>query len=204
MRNAYGLWKCFIALSIALCLLCGCGINQQVDSAQANFRETNPIIETSVQEREEFSADYTELLQAVTAEFIDITDQEDRHLVTIDISAFDRSAEEYEEWVQETYAVDDTLIIVFTEVGEAFETIDAAQEYMQQNGHEEYENLSSGCDWTAIKIKRVAEEETKENSEVLSVDISYPILAGGKRLEVQMQYIDEAWEVARFKMMYVM
>lgn len=204
MRNICGFWKCFIVLCGAVFLLCGCSVSNSADSIQVDTQSVQTVTETSVQEREEFSADYTELLKAVTAEFIDSAEQkEDRHLVTIDISAFGRSAEKYEEWVQKTYSNEDTLIVVVTETSGVFQSIDAAEDYMELNGYEDYQDLSSGCDWTTIKIKRVDEEETKENSEVLSVDIAYPILSGGKGLEVQMQNIDGTWEVARFKMMYV-
>jgi len=204
MRDLSKYAKCLIALGCSLLLLSGCGTGNPSESLQTDTQTIQTVIGTSAQVQEKLSADNTEILKAVTAEFIESAgSQEDRRLVTIDISAFDRSAEEYENWVQENYADEDTLILVFTEINEVIQTIDAAQDYMVQNGYEDYQNLSSGCDWTAIKIKRVAEEETKQNSEVLSVDISYPILSSGKGLEVQMEYIDGAWKVARFKVMYV-
>ncbi len=204
MRDLSKYAKCLIALGCSLLLLCGCGVVKPIDSLKTDTQTFQTVIGTSAQVQEELSADNTEILKAVTAEFIESAgSQEDRRLVTIDISAFDRSAEEYEKWVQENYADEDTHIIVFTEINEVIQTIDTVEDYMGQNGYEDYQDLSSGCDWTVIKIKRVAEEETKQTSEVLSVDISYPILSGGKGLEVQMEYINGTWEVARFKMMYV-
>ncbi len=204
MRDLSKYAKCLIALGCSLLLLCGCGVGSPAESLQVETQTIQTAVETSVQVQEELTSDNTEILKAATAEFIASAGaQEERRLVTIDISAFDRSAEDYKKWVQENYADEKTLILVFTEMNEVLRTLDAAEEYMERNGYEVYQDMSTGCDWTAIQIKRVAEEETKQTSEVLSVDISYPILSGGKGLEVQMEYINGTWEVARFKMMYV-
>lgn len=129
--------------------------------------------------------------------------KEDKCLITIDISAFEHPAEKYEEWVRKTYSAEDTLILVFTGKGEAFQTTDAAEDFMKQNGYEDYQNLSSGCEWTTIKIQRVPAEEVTTDSEVIIIDIAYPITAGGKGLELQVKNIDDVWEIIRAKMTYV-
>lgn len=214
MKDWNGYMKCLTALCCVLFLLGGCGTENPADSVQGSTpsvsqdmeaiaTEVSSVIETSAPVSEELSSYDTKLLQFVTSEFIsDVGQKEDKCLITIDISAFEHSAEKYEEWIQTTYSDEDTLVLVFTEKSEVFQTMDAAEDFMKQNGYEDYQNLASGCEWTSIMIQRVPEEVTT-GCDVMTVDIAYPITAGGKGLELQVKNIDDVWEIIRVKMTYV-
>ncbi len=173
--------KCLIVLCSTIFLLCGCSANKQ----------------------EDLSGYTIELLQSVTTEFINSKGFEaEKRLVSIDISAFQEiSTETYEEWLQKTYADDDTVVVVFTDKSKLFKSCQEAEDYLSQSGHDDF--VVSDYDWTSISISRKSEKESIHKSEVLNIDISYPIIMGGEGFEVQMEFEQEIWKIIEVNPTYM-
>lgn len=172
-------------------LLCGCGINSQ---------ELFPANEQQSSVEEEDLSEYTsDLLQCVTNEFIKYKGLDHPYrLVTIDISAFeDFSIEKYEKWVEETYADEDLVVVVFTDKDDVYESESEAEEYLQKNGYENCESFPDDWDWTSIRITRRTEEETIQPREQLFVALSYRTIEESEGFEVKLKYDDEEWAVTK-------
>ena len=181
MINLYRYKKCLIVLCSAIIILCGCDANKQEDLS-----------------------DYTiELLQSATTEFISSKGvKSDKRLVSIDISAFQGiSTESYEEWIQETYADDDTVVVIFTDESELFTSPQEAKDYLSQSGYDSF--TASDYDWTSIRISRKSEEEPIHKSEVLNIDISYPIFSCAEGFEVRMEFDHEIWKIIEVNTTYI-
>jgi len=168
-------------------LFCGCSVSKQEDLS-------NYTVDTV----------YTvELLQSVTTEFINYKGYTaEKRLVSIDISAFEEaSTEKYEEWLQEAYADDNTVIVVFKDKNEIFKSHNEAKDYLSQSGHDDF--LESRYDWTSIKISRKSDNEAIHKSEVLNIDISYPLIMAVQGFEVLLEFDDEAWKVVEVNSTYI-
>jgi len=179
--KSYQYKRCLIVLFGTIFLLSGCGVSKQ----------------------EDLSGYTIELLQSVTTEFINSRGFEaEKRLVSIDISAFQGiSTEQYEEWLQETYADDDTVVVAFTDKSELFESRQEAEDYLSLSGHDDF--MVSDYDWTSIRISRKSEKEPIHKSEVLNVDISYPMIRCAEGFEIQMEFDDEAWKVIEVNLTYM-
>lgn len=173
--------KCLSVFFCALFLISGCQIRKE----------------------EDLSGTVTELVQEATKQFINSSGFGlELRLVSIDLSAIEGvSTREYGDWIQENYADDNTLILVFSEENEADAFGDNAREYLRQNGYEEF--ADSDYDWTSISFRRDSKSDEIEASELLHVAINYPYLPASEGFEVQMEYSDGAWEVEDVESTYM-
>lgn len=181
MRNLQQCRKCLIALCSTILLLSGCSAIKQ----------------------EDMSGYAVELLQSVTIEFIDSKGiDKGKRLITIDISEFQELAiEKYEEWLQDSYANEDTVLVVFTDNKERWASSQEAKDYLSQNGYNNF--VESEYDWTSITISRKSEKEYIHRSEVINIDISYPFIRCAEGFEVRMEYGDAKWKVIEVASTYI-
>ena len=191
MKRSFQARMSLAGLGVALILLCGCVMNSQ---------ELFPANEQQSSVEEEDLSEYTsDLLQCVTNEFIKYKGLDHPYrLVTIDISDFeDFSIEKYEKWVEESYADEDLVVVVFTDKDDVYESDSDAEEYLQKNGYDNYESFPDDWDWTSIRITRRTEEETIQPKEQLFVALSYRTIDEREGCEVKLKYDDEEWAVTK-------
>lgn len=180
MINLYKYKKYLIVLCSLIFLLCGCDTKKKEDLS-------------------EYTVD---LLQSVTTEFVKYQGMKaEKRLVSIDISAFQGiETEKFEEWIQETYADDNTVIVVFTDKSELFESRNEAEDYLRQSGYDNFDE--SDYDWTSITISRKSEKEPISKSEVLKIDISYPMIMAVEGFEVELEFDQEIWKIIEINPTY--
>ncbi len=147
---------------------------------------------------EDLSSTASQMLQTLTPKIILLKGmQKETRLVTINIAEFSQySIDGYAGWVEDNYADENTLVLVFSGDAEIPKDGNEVKTYLCENGYEDFSKTD--FDWTNLNIRW--KKDSKKNKKIkkkseLQIGVSYPLIHEAEGFNVEMEYRNGDWEV---------